>query len=42
VELGGRNGNEAWVRSGLQAGQPVIVYPPPTIADGKRVRVRKP
>lgn len=40
VELGGRNGNEAWVRSGLQPGQPVIVYPPPSTADGKRVRVR--
>lgn len=42
VELGGRNGNEAWVRSGLQAGQEVIVYPPPAVEDGKRVRARKP
>lgn len=42
VELGGRNGNEAWVRSGLQAGQAVIVYPPPTVAEGKRVQARRP
>lgn len=42
VELGGRNGSEAWVRSGLRAGQAVIVYPPPAVADGKRVQARKP
>ena len=42
VELGGRNGTDAWVRSGLQAGQVVIVYPPPTVADGRRVAVRRP
>lgn len=42
LEVAGRNGNEAWVRNGLQPGQPVIVYPPPAVADGKRVRVRKP
>ena len=42
VELGGRNGNEAWVRSGLQAGQAVIVYPPPAVAEGKRVQARRP
>lgn len=42
VELGGRNGNEAWVRAGLQPGQQVIVYPPPAVADGQRVRGRKP
>lgn len=42
VELGGRNGNEAWVRAGLEAGQQVIVYPPPAVADGQRVRPRKP
>jgi HlyD family secretion protein len=42
VELGGRNGNEAWVRSGLQAGQTVIVYPPPAVAEGKRVQARRP
>lgn len=42
VELGGRNGTEAWVRSGLQAGQSVIVYPPPTVSEGRRVEVRRP
>lgn len=42
VELGGRNGTFAWVRKGLSAGQDVIVYPPSSIVDGKRVKVRKP
>jgi len=42
VELGGRNGSEAWVRSGLKAGETVIVYPPPAVSDGKRVEARKP
>jgi HlyD family secretion protein len=42
VELGGRNGSEAWVRSGLKAGDTVIVYPPPAVSDGKRVETRKP
>ena len=42
VELGGRNGNEAWVRSGLKAGDTVIVYPPPAVSDGKRVETRRP
>ena len=42
VELGGRNGSEGWVKSGLQRGQVVIVYPPPAVADGKRVAPRRP
>jgi len=42
VELGGRNGSEAWVRSGLKAGETVIVYPPPAVSDGKRVERRQP
>lgn len=42
VEVGGRNGSEAWIRSGLQPGQELIVYPPPTVEDGKRVQVRRP
>lgn len=42
VELGGRNGSEAWVRSGLRPGDVVIVYPPPAVEDRKRVAVRKP
>jgi HlyD family secretion protein len=42
VEIGGRNGNEAWVKSGLKQGDSVVVYPPPAVADGKRVQVRRP
>lgn len=42
VDLGGRNGSEAWVRSGLRAGQTVVVYPSPAVADGKRVQARRP
>lgn len=42
VELGGRNGTDAWIRSGLKPGQLVIVYPPPTVADGQRVEARRP
>ena len=40
VEVGGRNASEAWIKAGLQPGQAVIVYPPPTVADGQRVRLR--
>jgi HlyD family secretion protein len=40
VELGGRNGTEAWVRSGVPAGTEVIVYPPPALRDGARVSAR--
>jgi HlyD family secretion protein len=42
VEVGGRNGNEAWIKSGLETGQRVIVYPPPSVADGARIQVRQP
>jgi HlyD family secretion protein len=42
VELGGRNGNEAWIRSGLEPGQTVILYPPPSVVDGQRVQLRRP
>ncbi len=41
VQLGGRNASDAWVRSGLQAGAQVVVYPPNTVIDGARVKVRK-
>ena len=41
VLLGGRNGNEAWIRSGLAPGQQVIVYPPAAVRDGGRVVARK-
>lgn len=42
VEVGARNNNEAWLRSGLTPGQTVIVYPPSTIRDGRKVQVRTP
>lgn len=42
VQLGGRNARLAWVRAGLAAGDEVIVYPPPGVVDGARVRVRTP
>jgi HlyD family secretion protein len=41
VEVGGRNGSDAWVTKGLQAGATVIVYPPAALADGARVRARQ-
>jgi HlyD family secretion protein len=41
VTLGGRNGSAAWIRSGLEPGQRVIVYPPSTVRDGVRVAARK-
>ncbi|EHR72817.1 multidrug resistance efflux pump [Burkholderiales bacterium JOSHI_001] len=41
VTLGGRNGSQAWVQKGLDAGSQVIVYPPAGVADGARVAVRK-
>ncbi|MCE9661698.1 MAG: HlyD family efflux transporter periplasmic adaptor subunit [Burkholderiales bacterium] len=40
VEVGARNGSEAWLTGGIAAGQTVIVYPPSTVADGVRVRPR--
>ena len=41
VDLGGRNGSDAWVRKGLRADATVIVYPPSTVKDGVRVSPRK-
>lgn len=41
VKLRARNGSMAWVGEGLAAGTRVIVYPPPTVRDGVRVRERK-
>jgi HlyD family secretion protein len=37
IELGGRNGSEAWVRRGLDAGTTVVIYPPPALQPGQRV-----
>jgi HlyD family secretion protein len=41
VMIGARNAADAWVREGLMPGARVIVYPPPAVADGVRVKVRK-
>jgi HlyD family secretion protein len=41
VTLAGRNGQSAWVAQGLAAGAKVIVYPPPAVRDGVRVKERK-
>jgi HlyD family secretion protein len=40
VALGGRNARHAWLTDGLAAGDEVIIYPPPDVADGVRVAVR--
>ncbi len=41
VTLGGRNNSQAWVRSGLSAGQSVIEYPPAAVAEGVRIKSRQ-
>ncbi len=41
VEIGGRNGEDAWIVSGLRAGDRVIVYPGDTVEDGARVQARE-
>lgn len=35
-----RNGSEAWVSRGLDAGTPVLVYPPAAVSDGSAIRER--
>jgi HlyD family secretion protein len=40
VDLGSRNGTEAWLRAGLSADSAVIVYPPANLKDGARVKIR--
>lgn len=40
VELGGRNGSQAWVRSGIVEGARVVVYPAAALRDGARVKAR--
>jgi HlyD family secretion protein len=42
VDVGGRNGTDAWVRGGLAPGQQVIVFPPAAVVDGQRIRLRQP
>jgi len=41
VQVGARNGAQAWLRQGLAPGAEVLVYPPAGVADGVRVKVRK-
>ncbi len=41
VTLGARNGQEAWLESGVAPGAQVIVYPPAATRDGIRVQPRK-
>jgi HlyD family secretion protein len=41
VQVVARNGSLAWVRSGLTPGEVVIAYPPPSVADGVRVKPRQ-
>jgi HlyD family secretion protein len=40
VVLGGRNGEDAWIVSGLREGERVIVYPGEALEDGARVEAR--
>jgi HlyD family secretion protein len=40
VMVADRNGREAWIASGLRAGERVIVYPGDAIVDGARVEER--
>ncbi len=40
VQLEARNASQAWLRSGLKPGDPVVVYPPLTLADGVRAKAR--
>lgn len=41
IEVGGRNGEDAWIVSGLRVGERVIVYPGDAVTDGGRVEARK-
>lgn len=40
VEVGSRNGVEAWIKTGLKEGTGVVVYPPTRLSDGARIRDR--
>jgi HlyD family secretion protein len=39
VEVGARNGSQAWIQRGLAAGERVIVYPSDSVHDGVRTRL---
>ena len=40
VQLGARNGSEAWIQHGLTPGAKGLIYPPAVVQDGAKVRVR--
>jgi HlyD family secretion protein len=42
VRMEARNSGHAWIRDGLQAGDEVIVYPPPAVKDGVRIHAMTP
>ncbi|MDZ5460647.1 efflux RND transporter periplasmic adaptor subunit, partial [Azohydromonas lata] len=41
VDVAARNGSRAWIRSGLQPGQDVVLYPAAAVRDGVRVQRRR-
>ena len=41
VEVGARNAGSAWLHSGVQPGQSVVLYPPSALKDGQAVALRK-
>jgi HlyD family secretion protein len=41
LEVAGRNGDEVWVRNGVQPGATVVLYPPGGLTDGARVKLRQ-
>jgi HlyD family secretion protein len=41
VDVGARNGKDAWIKSGLQPGDQVIIYPGDAVREGVRVIARK-
>ena len=40
VDVAARNATVVWARAGVSPGDQVIAYPPASVVDGKRVRVR--
>jgi HlyD family secretion protein len=40
VDVGARNGIDAWIKSGLAEGEKVIAYPPSNVREGVRLKVR--
>ncbi len=41
VELIARNASDAWIRTSLDTGTQVVVYPPASLKDGQRIRALK-